>query len=262
MDQIVKRLTVDDLYKIKLRYMDQIQQMETLDKEIGDNLGIINGFHPYRLDWRFEDCAGKRREELYIDRILWTYLVRLNFLEKYMLCSEYAKMMTEINEFRTPVFNPENAIGWLENLRSMIYENVRLMCKRVYDEIISAYYYTGSGYNKTKKKRNNAGVDHSFIICTGDYHMLFSYWPAGPTITDDLEKVCYILDGKSLPEKTVKIMAQIDKSKTVECPYFSVNFCKNGNTHYRLTDETWVKLNKIGPDGNLIGENIRIKVFE
>jgi hypothetical protein len=48
----------------------------------------------------------------------------------------------------------------------------------------------------------------------------------------------------------------------VENDYFSVKFCKNGNTHYTMNEEIREKLNKWGPEGNIIGENIKIKIFE
>ena len=45
------------------------------------------------------------------------------------------------------------------------------------------------------------------------------------------------------------------------CPYFSIKICKNNNTHYLLTDETVARLNKVGSNSNIIGSDIKIKVF-
>ena len=193
---------------------------------------------------------------------MWRYLINLYHLEKYMLCTEYEKMRTEIEEFKTPDFTVENAEGWIAGLRGLIYENVRLMCKRVYDELINGTYRTGNNWNNPKKKRNNDGVDSWFILSTHDYSRIFGHWMSRPTVTDDLEKVCYLLDGKSLPDRTVIDQAKIDGAQEVVCPYFTVRFCKNGNTHYKLTDETRERLNRIGPDGNLLGEKIKIRIME
>ncbi|MGD9157002.1 MAG: DUF4942 domain-containing protein [Desulfobacteraceae bacterium] len=261
MNEITRRLTAEDLFRIKLKFLRQMEEFVDLDQQISDNLKDVNGYRPYNIRWEFHNYHQARTEK-YIDQYLWRYLVKLYFLEKYMLCSEYAKMMKEIEELKTPDFTPENAEAWLTSLKSMIYENIRLMCKRVYEKLITGSYETGSGFASREKKRNNNGVDKFFILQTYDYLMMYNYWSGGPTITDDLEKVCYILDGKSVPDKTLKTLAKINHANEADCSYFKVKFCKNGNTHFFLTDETVGRLNKIGPDGNLIGEKIRIKEID
>lgn len=262
MSAIAKRETVENLFRTKLKVLRQFQEFTDLEKSMCETLKPIGGYPPYRVDSRYE-CSGDNVREKYVDRIIWRYMVKLYTLEKYMLCTEYKKLTDDVENFRTPVFTVENANGWVMGLRSMIYENVRLMCKRVYDKLITDFYYTGgsSSWNSDKKKRNNNGVDNWFIITTYDWNRVFNYWRSTPTITDDLEKVCYILDGKTLPDKTLMECARADKLGELSCPYFTVKFCKNGNTHYKLTDETKERLNRIGPDGNVIGENIRIKIL-
>jgi hypothetical protein len=79
---------------------------------------------------------------------------------------------------------------------------------------------------------------------------------------DDLEKVCYILNGESLPEKTLRDELRGDKKTTASNPYMSVKLCQNGNTHFTIEDSTRTLLNRSGPNGSQIGENIKIKVFE
>jgi len=263
MADVAKRETVESLFQRKLRALRQFEEFEQAEKEIESTLREVGGWSPYHIRQQFE-CSGEHVREKYVDRIMWRYLVQLYQLEKYMLCTEFKKMSDDVDNFRTPVFTIENASGWIVGLRSMIYENVRLMCKHVYEDIITGHYYTGgsSSWNSDKKKRNNNGVDNWFILYTNDWPRVFSYWTDRPTITDDLEKVCYILDGKALPDQTLISRARGEKVGEISCPYFSVKFCKNGNTHYKLTDETRDRLNRIGPDGNVIGENIRIKILE
>jgi len=261
MTEIQTRPTVESMFHAKLDLMQKLEEIQNLDCEIDEAFDEWGWHEPYRIEWRFEN-HGEDREEKYIDRMMWRYLIRLYQLEKYMLCTEYEKMEKEIEEFRTPDFTPENAYGWLDGLKSLIYENVRLMCKRVYEELITKTYHVGNSWNAPKKKRNNNGVDIFFILQTHDYNRIFGYYFNRPTVTDDLEKVCYLLDGKTLPDKTVIDRAKIEDTTEVECPYFRVKFCRNGNTHFKLTQEAKDKLNRIGPDGNVIGENIRIKVFE
>lgn len=260
MNEIEKRQTVETLYDIKLKSLGLVERLEKIDENLNKTLEPLHGYVPYRLEWRFENYDEDRAVK-YFDRAIWRYFVKLCNLEKYMLCTEYEKLQADIEQFKTPVFNPENAQGWLDNLKSMIYENVRLMCKRVYDSLLTGTYRTG-GWNTPKKKRNNAGVDKRFILTTNDYSRIFGYYYNRPTITDDLEKVCYILGGKTLPEKTIITQARDKKLSEIDCGFFSVKFYQNGNTHYLMTDETRNRLNLIGPTGNIIGEDIKIKIFE
>jgi hypothetical protein len=261
MPDIVKRQTIENMYEKKVWMLNQIGKMKQLDTELERCFEDVNGYSPARIDWKFDNFE-KDREEKYIDRTMWFYLVNLFSLEKYMLCTDYDKMKNDVWEFRTPQFSVENANGWLEGLKDLIFENVKTMVKDVYKRITGDVYFTGSGYaNKKRKKRNNAGIDTNFIITTYDYSRVFSYWQNSPTITDDLEKVCYILDGKTLPDTT--IIQEMKKGNLTKHgnDYFEIKLCQNGNTHYKLTDETRDRLNLCGPAEAVIGENIRIKVF-
>jgi len=260
MNEVQRRETIESLYDLKLRSLATVTELEMIDDRIHKDLEQVKGYPPFRIDWRF-DNFDKDRAVKYFDRIMWRYLVNLCNLEKYMLCTEYEKLQSEIEQFKTPEFTPENAQGWLDNLKNMIQENVRLMCKRVYDNLINSTYWVG-GWNGEKKKRNNNGVDQRFIITTYDYSRIFGYWNTKPTITDDLEKVCYLLGGEVLPDLTLVTMARNQKAQEVSCKYFAVKFCKNGNTHYILSEDTKKRLNVIGPDGNIIGESIKIKIFD
>ena len=262
MNEIVKRFTIEDIYKMKIEVLNQIKLIQNTDKELEKTLEPFHGHRPYRIDWRFGIYCDNP-EEKNIDCVCWNYLVNMFHMEKYMLCTEYDKMRAEVNNFKTPIFNLENAKSWLESLKSQIHSNVKTMLKSVYDKIINGTYRTGSGYsNQKKKKRNNSEIDKWFILSTCDWNTMYSYWTSGPTITDDLEKACYILDGKTVPDITIKEKMKSDKLTEAENEYFRIRICKNGNTHYRIFDDTRNKLNMIGPDGNIIGEKIRIKVFD
>ena len=264
MNEIAKRPIISDIYKMKIEALSKIKEVETITKELDKVLESYQGFKPYRIDWRDKNY-NENREEKYIDKICWSYLVNLFELQKYMLCTEYEKMQKEIEDFQTPIFNPTNAEAWLFQLKDLIHKNIKTMLKSVYDKIINDYYFTGSGYsNRKKKKRNNNGIDKTFILTTNDYdraHGYSSYYNR-ISITDDLEKACYLLDGKTIPEKTIIESMRTDKLFIAENKYFKIKLCKNGNTHYTIFEETKNKLNMIGPDGNIIGEKIRIKVFD
>ena len=262
MSDIAIRLTTKDIFLLKCSLLNQVAEIERIDRDMVYDFEKINGYSPIKIEWTYQ--RGPITVEKYIDMWCWTYLVKLFHLQKYMLCTDYDKMMKQITSYDTPVFNVENADGWLDGLKEQVYQNVRQMLKLVYEKIITGTYYTGTGYNRfnQKKKRNNNGIDKWFILHTNDYQMMYSYWQRAPTITDDLEKACYILDGKTVPDLTIKEKMRGEKLLEGKNDYFEIRVCKNGHTHYRIFDETRDKLNKIGPDGNVIGENIKIKIFQ
>lgn len=262
MADIQIRHTVESLYALKCSILESAKVIWEIDKDIRAKYDTIGGHTPYRIEFYIHvyDCVSQ--DQKFIDQAIWRYLVRLYNLEKFMLCTDFQKMIDEIDHFRTPDFTIENANGWIAGLKQTIRDNVNTLVKKVYSDITNGYYYTGNGYRGEKKKRNNNGIDKSFIIYTADWKTIFAYWSDKPTIMDDLEKVCYILDGKALPDKTLRTKMKADRKDTASNEYMSVKLCQNGNTHFTLEDNTRSLLNRYGPTGTEIGENIKIKVFE
>lgn len=261
MCDIQVRHTVESLYSLRCSTLESAKTLWAAEKELSDKYQSIVGHSPYRV----ENCNriyGTDQDKKSIDQALWRYLVRLYNLEKFMLCTDFKRMIEEIDHYQTPDFTIENANGWIAGLKDTIRDNVNTLVKKVYSDITSGYYYTGGGYRGDKKKRNNNGIDKTFILYTCDWSTVFAYWQDKPSIMDDLEKVCYILNGKSLPDKTLRDALRSNKTETANNEYMSVKLCKNGNTHFVISDETLQLLNRYGPSGAVIGENIKIKVFE
>ncbi|MGO8695971.1 MAG: DUF4942 domain-containing protein [Rectinemataceae bacterium] len=258
---VTLRDTIESIYERKVSILADIARLSELDNSLENSLEALGGYRPYRIDFRFDNTAENRAEK-YVDRVCWYRLISLFHLERYMLCTDYQKMESEIQEFRTPAYTVENARAWIAGLKDLINDNIKTLIKRVFQEITDGTYRVGGGWNGTKKKRNNNGIDKNFILDTGDWSSCFGYWSDRPTVTDDLEKVCYLLSGKTLPEKTAKAVMRDEKKEIFGNEYFTLRFCKNGNTHYTLADPIRDKLNLYGPEGAVIGENIKIKVFE
>src|SRR4030043_1920113 len=172
MNDIVRRLTVVDIYNVKTEVLRRIGVIDEEELAIRQALEDIHGYFPGRIEWQFDNYDANRQIK-WIDKYCWGYLVKHFQLQKYMLCTEFEKMQKDIQESRTPEFTPTNATAWIDGLKSLIHENVRTMLKSVYDKIINSTYYTGSGYSSLKqKKRNNNGIDGWFIIHTGDYYTM------------------------------------------------------------------------------------------
>jgi hypothetical protein len=262
MNEIIKRLNVEDIYKIKLDSLKLLKDLNETDEKLNTILEPINGYRPYNISYRFENHE-KNQAERYIDRTCWNYLISIFQFKKYMLCTDYDKLRKDIDNFNIPEFNILNAENWIANVKELIYDNINKLVKKVFQKITEETYYTGSGYsNRQKKKRNNNGIDKIFILTTYDYNQVFNYWSSNPTLTDDLEKVCYILSGKKIPNVTLKDKMRMDKINEFKNEYFRIKLCKNGNTHYWLNEDIRNKLNLYGSGEKIIGENIRIKIME
>lgn len=260
MSDIQVRHTVESLFALKLSILHDMEAARGLEQKIQAQFESMNGYSPYRITDNFQYCGDDRAEKA-VDQAIWSYLVRLYNLEKYMLCTDYKKLLKEIEACSTPKFTVETANGWLAGLQGLILENVTTLVHDVYARVVNGSYYTGGGYRGERKKRNNNGIDKRFILHTRDYNGIMNYWSSSPSIMDDLEKVCYLLDGKTLPEETLR--SRMRDGKVAECSddYMTVRLCQNGNTHFILTDATRDALNRYGPTGATIGENIKIKVF-
>ena len=179
-----------------------------------------------------------------------------------MLCTDYDKMCKEIGELKTPEFTLPNVHSWTEGLKALVYENVNTLIKQVFKAITEETYRTGGSYNSsTKKKRNNNGIDPFFILSTSDCRCIWGYYGT-PTITDDLEKVCWIVSGLPVPDITCKEVMRSNKTGDFQNEYFRLKVCHNGNTHYWLNEDIRKKLNLIGSGNDRFGENIKIKIFE
>lgn len=253
--EIAKRHTVESLFALRCKLLDSIKAMYDAEKAASGMFEELGAYGPYRLD-----CRDDGRNDQIVDRMVWRYLVKLYQLDKYMLCTSYEKMQKEMDEYKFPEFTPDNAHAWLAGMKGLIHDNVATLIKQVFKEVTEGVYYVG-GYNGDTKKRNNNGIDSNFILHTYDYSRVFGY-EYKPTITDDLEKVCYLLDGKSLPDFTLINKMKGEKTSEYDIGYMRVKVCKNKNTHYWLRDDIREKLNRFGPDGAIIGENIKIKIVE
>lgn len=263
MGELKKQLTIEDIYEIRQKALNQFYDIERKCDEIKENLAEINNHSPFRLDIQKDGAHGDDYRQKIIDKKCWFYLVAVYGLDKYMLCSDYKKMKDQLYNYNFPEFTKDNAEAWLFGLKGMIYESVQKMIEKVFEGITNETYWTGgSSYStKVKKKRNNDGIDKFFILSTSDYTGYGWRWDH-VSLTDDLEKACYLLDGKLLPKETLKIKAQSQKVLDVSNDYLKVKFCKNGNTHYAINEDIRSKLNYYGAKKGVFGEKIKIKIFE
>ena len=254
MNELAKRKTLLDLIETKAKLVQEMKNLHKQDQLLESAFKEVDGYRPYRIEYN----ERYQTDEQIIDKAMWRYLVKYFHLKDFMLSTDYEKLENQVEHNQTPSFNLDNAGAWIADMKNMINRGVQGLAESVYNRIINAPYWTSGNI---KKKRNNMGLDSFFILTTGDYKEQWYTYHERLTITDDLEKLCYLLDGENLPEPGLKNLALRTKVMEIECPYFKIKMCKNGNTHYFLTDETVARLNKIGANSNIIGTDIKIKVF-
>jgi len=265
-DKEIKKYDIESIIisieEKKIKMVNNCNKIMQLHEETKEIINTIDGFNP--IQFKYNQYKYGDDYKKYINRKCWYYLVNIFDLKKYMLCTSYDKLLKDIEENNIPDFTVKNALGWVRQLKELIYENIRVLVETVFDKIMNDYYFTGgsSYYNQKKKKRNNSGINKFFILTTYDYAYIFSY-RSGVTITDDLEKCLYILDNERVPEEPIKDYMRKNKLNEYENKYMKIKVCKNGNTHYWIKDENILNLlNKIGAgNNNIIGEKIRIKIL-
>ena len=124
MNEISVRHDIDSLVRLKNNYLIYIEKLDVIDNSFSATMKEINSFPPYRLTYDFKNY-GKGNEIKYIDQQIWYYLTMLFELQKYMLCTDYEKLLKDIDNFNFPEFTKQNAEGWLAGLKGVIHENIK-----------------------------------------------------------------------------------------------------------------------------------------
>jgi hypothetical protein len=253
---IEKILTVDELLMIKYRLDATIDAIQQGKEDLHAELEKVEGYVPHEYYTSHSTKSDKKEAEKY----LWLYLLRAYRVEQYILSDEFNEVQKSVYDKEAPDFTEANVRGWIDGLAERMYSGAVALIKKVYADLVNGTYHVG-GWNGEKKKRNNNGIDSNFILSAYDYSSLYGYHISKPTITDDLEKACYLLDGKRLPDQRLKETMRLANATTGKNEYMEITVHKNNNTHYKLTEEARARLNKYGPEGNEIGEAVKIKIL-
>ena len=252
---------IEALYQTKLEILRRTEIVKEANERLDSLYHHIGWYSPINVREQFDGYGVHWTTSTNVDRILWRRLAAQTKLSKFMLSNEWDKLQAQIEQGKAPEFTPDNARVWIETLKDLVYRSAKDLVTKVFEELTTRTYKTAASYRAPVKKRNNNGVDTRFILGSGDYSdIIGSYSTRYPTITDDLERVAYLLDGKVPPEKSLKETMREAKSLEGENAYMKIRVCANGNTHYVLGDGLRDKLNLIGASRANIGEYIKIKI--
>lgn len=180
----------------------------------------------------------------------------------------------EINEFHKKLEDPEPftataARGYIANSGDIARQMMENLIKQVFERLTSATYRPGNSWKSPVKKQNNMRIEKTFRISEPVHHNSWKsrwdwYYTFTPIFTD-LQKACCILDGKIPPRHPDDLNSKIKATDEpiVTCDYFEVALYKNGNQKVKFLDmEILEKLNKYGAPGTLLGNDVRVQVFE
>lgn len=252
---LVKRETIQSLILSRNKTLELYSNLKEVHLKLCQEHSIVKPYEIVKLEFMSRKYDLDEIKEF--DKYYWHKLLLLFSIERFMLCTEYEKIKWKIlDDCDFLPFTEENVQGFLESCSAWIKDGVNEMLKRVFEQLIDGYYYVG----KVRKKRNLNGVAKDFILYTFDYNRI-AFYRDSPTITDDLEKLCFLIAGKELPK--IGMIQQIEKSKifTAENDYFSIRVCKNGNTHYKFKDGFEKKINFLYADRTKIGDATKIKIL-
>ena len=125
-NELKTRLTVTELVDLRERLIVEHDKMYACKDNIQKMFEAINAHDFVVLKISDSNCYEHPIVKS-IDQRMWFYMVRLFNLEKYMLCTEYKKLESQICDYDFPEFTLANAEAWLSSVKLLVYENVQKM---------------------------------------------------------------------------------------------------------------------------------------
>ena len=249
-----------NIYQVIIEKQEELQKLWESVCHLGSPVSLNIRFKTNNRDikWNIE------RE---FDRDAWEYFFGSANLQDIMSQKELESYHKRLDD--PEPFTAEAARKYIANGFEIAKNVLDNLVKEVFDKLISSFYIPGGNYNKSKKKMNNMKIDKWFRTCESitkcKYGRGWEEYYRRPAIFNDLEKCCYILDGKKPPRHPDKICDRLRgiDGNVIENEYFEVVLYKVGNQKVRFKRlDILKKLNKYGAPGNSLGQDIRVSVFK
>lgn len=273
MPEIIKKLTAAELEEKRnkiiamARALDEARAMLKREcEQLGERQHLF-----YDIENEYLKCSdytdAPKKLAGAVDRCCWKYFIDCSGIRDTMTEHRRRLLEQEVKE-SSPPYSAETAARLSANMRGLYVENMAETVREVFERLSGASYYTG---NRKRVQNNLSKIDRMFRV-NGNVsrHSWFGRWEVSDYANtfryNDLEAVCFMLDGKRRPrypetiEDRIKA-TQIESGSIVENEYFSVALYKNGNqkvTFKRL--DVLGKLNQYGPKGDRIAP-VASKIF-
>jgi hypothetical protein len=236
---------------IMLQMIELAKKLDVRCSEIADKLR-----YPEHICEK--DIAHLQSE---IDREFWRDLFNELQVEKFLTSSDKEKVFKKIEE-NTPVFDLDSAYSTMFGFMNSKEATATNMITKIHKNITDIVFRVGNSYKSDNEKRIQRGVPKSFrasIFYSRDG--LPSYISSSRSnfeLIDDLERACYLIDGKTQPDYHKAIRSKTDlvlreRGDTVNNDYFEMKMFKNGNVKITFTNQEVLNtFNKWGRTGNAL----------
>lgn len=257
---VVEYSTIDELISKRNQEAKLILEIINLRKE----LDKINGnastvFRKLEYVYRYEDEIESLRKV--IDKGYWYDVLNKMQIEKLTTAEDKRKIFEKI-EKETPAFNEKDVREYLANLVDSPQALASNMIKKVFESISQINFRAGNNWRGEKKQMNINGIEKSFRASLfgsaksfSDFRYTTWRYGRGSDFLLDLERVCYLVDGKIQPDYSNNIIAILDNEITqgndvANNTYFKVKLFLNGNVKIDfLNTEILDRINLWGSDG-------------
>lgn len=264
MSDIIKKHTPGELEALR----NSLLQKWRIAKKETDNFNAMYkqvSKHTYSF-LHLDDGARSQIEEKQIikeiDGKCWSYFFDTMNLSQVMSVKQIEKFHEKLKD--PEEYTAHKAHEYMANIMNIVENSFKELLSEVFIRLTNSKYQTG----RQIKKRNNSKIDVNSHVSEYVY-MGYGHWDINyshPAIFSDLEKCCCILDNKRSPKYPEDINSRIrqlgEVERDIETDYFDLTLYKTGNQKLRFTRvDILDMINKYGPSGCTLGENVRIKVF-
>lgn len=243
----------DDQAEIILKILDLAKQLDHCNHEVSEKVR----FSDYINEKDIDDIRQK------LDQSFWVQTLDECQVEKFLTTTDKEKLFESL-EKDTPTFNEKNVLDSLESFRSSKGARATDMISKIYKEVTDAVFRVGNKHQQPQEKRLQLGICKAIrmSIFYRNGRSLPSYISSNNSnfnIIDDLERACYLVDGKTQPDRSLNITALTDlalrkNEMFVDGPYFTLKIFLNGNVLLKFKSlKVLETLNKWGRENNTLG---------
>jgi hypothetical protein len=270
MGEIQKNLTPNEIENIKRSLLNIWDEVLGKVSDMSFLWAKIAGGHSLPINVsvdrnRVRNIDKDRTFDRAIDERSWNYFFGSGRLMDIMSQDDIERFHKKLSD--PDPFTAEEAFKYYNSAEDIAVNSFERLLHSVFEKLTSATYRPGNSWKNDRKKQNNREIDNYFRMSSSIKKGHFGKWEwhyYSVPIYDDLEKVCFLLDGKNPPKQpnTINCRIKSESCNIIGNEYFTITLYLNGNNKVNfLRDDIREKLNKYGPKGNALGVDIKTQIM-
>lgn len=239
----------DEQAKLVLQIFELAKKLKYCSYEVAEKVR-----HPDFIDQSDIDSIRKK-----MDYTFWNHCLEVNQVEKYLTTTDKEKLYEKLEE-ETPTFNFQNVMETIESFQQSKEARATNMIKKIYDQVTDLVFSKGNKH-ANREKRLQLGIPQTlrasiFYVYGDGLPSYVSTRNSRFNIIEDLERACYLVDGKLQPDVQKNITALTTEAlrkdeRFIDSPYLEMQIYKNGNVKIKFKSlETLKRFNYWGQKGN------------